>query len=186
MSLTRELVLVASVALLGAPTASAQMPEPPKPGPEHAILAKDAGTWDAVIEMGGAGGAPAMSSKGVEVGTVGCGGLCLVVEFNAELMPGMPFSGRGLTIYDAKKKKYVGSWSDSMSGTLQISESTYDPAAKAVTGWMEGTDPASGTIVKTKAVTAYPDDDHRVMTMFVNGPDGKEMQTMKISYTRRK
>jgi len=25
-----------------------------------------------------------------------------------------------------------------------------------------------------------------VMTMFVNGPDGKEMQTMKISYTRRK
>jgi hypothetical protein len=40
--------------------------------------------------------------------------------------------------------------------------------------------------VKTKAVTAYPDDDHRVMTMFVNGPDGKEMQTMKISYTRRK
>jgi len=108
------------------------------------------------------------------------------VEFNAELMPGMPFAGRGLTIYDGKKKKYVGSWSDSMSGTLQISESTYDPAAKAITGWMEGTDPASGTTVKTKAVTAYPDDDHRVMTMFVNGPDGKEMQTMKISYTRRK
>ena len=99
-------------------------PSSPKPGPEHAILAKDAGTWDAVIEMGGVGGAPAMTSKGVEVGTVGCGGLCLVVEFNAELMPGMPFSGRGLTIYDGKKKKYVGSWSDSMSGTLQISEST--------------------------------------------------------------
>ena len=119
MSITRGLVLVATVALLGAATASAQMPELPKPGPEHAILAKDAGTWDAVIEMGGVGGAPPMTSKGVEVGTVGCGGLCLVVEFNAELMPGMPFAGRGLTIYDGKKKKYVGSWSDSMSGTLQ-------------------------------------------------------------------
>ena len=44
MSITRGLVLVASVALLGASTAPAQMPEQPKPGPEHAILAKDAGT----------------------------------------------------------------------------------------------------------------------------------------------
>ena len=186
MTPVRGFVLVITFGMLAATGVVAQMPELPKPGPEHAILAKDAGTWDAVIEMGGVGGAPPMTSKGVEVGTVGCGGLCLVVEFNAELMPGMPFAGRGLTIYDGKKKKYVGSWSDSMSGTLQISESTYDPAAKAITGWMEGTDPASGTTVKTKAVTAYPDDDHRVMTMFVNGPDGKEMQTMKISYTRRK
>jgi len=186
MTPVRGFVLVITFGMLAATGVVAQMPELPKPGPEHAILAKDAGTWDAVIEMGGIGGAPPMTSKGVEVGTVGCGGLCLVVEFNAELMPGMPFAGRGLTIYDGKKKKYVGSWSDSMSGTLQISESTYDPAAKSITGWMEGTDPGSGAIVKTRAVTAYPDDDHRVMTMFVNGPDGKEMQTMKISYTRRK
>jgi hypothetical protein len=31
-----------------------------------------------------------------------------------------------------------------------------------------------------------PDANTRIMTMFGTGPDGKEMQTMKITYTRRK
>jgi hypothetical protein len=185
MTFRRGFFVTAAAALLSAVTAAAQMPELPKPGPEHAILAKDAGTWDAVIEMAPAGGAPAMTSKGVEVGTLGCGGLCLVTEFNSELMPGVPFAGRGMTAYDKNKKKYVGSWTDSMSAGLLMSEGTYDPASKSVTAWMEGPD-MTGATVKTKSVTTYSDDDHRVMTMYVNGPDGKEMQTMKISYTRRK
>lgn len=185
MRIRRAFPLTVAVALIGATAATAQMPELPKPGPEHAILAKDAGTWDAVIEMMPVAGAPAMTSKGVEVGTVGCGGLCLVVDFNSELMPGVPFSGRGMTTYDKTKKKYVGSWTDSMSGGLLLSEATYDPATKAVTASMEGPD-MTGTVVKSKSVTTYADDDHRVMTMYMTGPDGKDMQTMKISYTRRK
>ena len=28
-----------------------EMPPMPKPGPEHAVLTQDAGTWDAVIEL---------------------------------------------------------------------------------------------------------------------------------------
>ena len=132
------------------------------------------------------GGAPATTSKGVEIGTVGCGGLCLATDFTSELMPGVPFSGRGVTTWDKTKKKYVGSWTDSMSSALQLSEGTYDPASKTVTALMQNTDPATGTVIRIRSVTNYPDDDHRVMTMFVTGPDGKEMQTMKISYTRRK
>ena len=31
--------------------AAAQMPPPPTPGPEHAILKEDVGTWDASIEL---------------------------------------------------------------------------------------------------------------------------------------
>src|SRR5262245_52533636 len=99
MTPCRGLVFAITLIALGATTAAAQMPELPKPGPEHAVLAKEAGTWDAVIETSPAPGVPAMTWKGVEVGTVGCGGLCLVVVFSGEIMPGMTFSGRGLNVY---------------------------------------------------------------------------------------
>lgn len=169
--------------LLISSIASAQMPPMPKPGPEQQVLAQDAGTWDAVVEIA-MPGAPAMTSKGTQVDTMGCGGMCLITDFNGEMM-GAPFKGHGLTVYDANKKKYVGSWSDSMAAGLQMSEATYDPATKSTTSWMEGPDP-SGATVKTKAVSTSVDADHRTMTMFVAGPDGKDVQTMKISYTRRK
>jgi hypothetical protein len=165
--------------------AAAQMPAPPTPGPEHAVFKAEEGTWDASIEMT-APGAPAMPpAKGVQVDTVGCGGLCLTTEVKAELMPGMPFEGRGLTTYDPAKKKYIGSWTDSMAPGLSLSEGTYDAATHKSTSWMESPD-MTGKMTKTKSVTEQVDADHKVMTMFTVGDDGKEMPTMKISYTRKK
>jgi hypothetical protein len=166
--------------------ASAQdMPPTPKPGPEHQMFTMDEGTWDAVIEMTPPGGGPATTSKGMQTDTVGCGGLCLITDFKGEFMPGMAFHGHGLTAYDAAKKKYVGSWTDSMSTGLMTSESTYDPATKSLTGWMEGPD-MTGAAQKSKSTSTFADADHKSMTMFMTGPDGKETQMMKISYTRRK
>jgi hypothetical protein len=183
MTITRTLLAFAA-GLLVSTAASAQMPSMPTPGPEQEVLARDVGTWDATIELN-MPGAPAMTSKLTEVNTMGCGGMCLIGDVNGEVMPGVPFKGHGLTAYDASKKKYVGSWSDSMASGLQVSQGTYDPATKSTTSWMEGPD-ATGATVKTKAVSASIDADHRTMTMFVTGADGKEVQTMKITYTRRK
>jgi hypothetical protein len=44
----------------------------------------------------------------------------------------------------------------------------------------------TGAMAKSRTVSESPDADHRVMTMFATLPDGKQMQTMRISYTRRK
>jgi hypothetical protein len=44
----------------------------------------------------------------------------------------------------------------------------------------------NGAMVKTRSVSESPDADHRMMTMFATMPDGKEMQTMRITYTRWK
>jgi hypothetical protein len=95
------------------------------------------------------------------------------------------FHGHGLSTFDPAKKMYVGSWTDSMSAGLSFSEGVYDAATKTVTGWMEGPD-MSGQVTRSKTTVRYVDADHRIMTMFASGPDGKEMQVMKISYTRRK
>lgn len=186
MSLTRVAVLVGCLAMGWSSAAGAQdMPPMPKPGPEHAVLAMDAGTWDAVVVLAGPPGAPEMKSKGVEVNTIGCGGLCLITDFKGEVMPGIAFHGHGTTVYDSVAKKYVGGWADSMSAGLASSEATYDPASKKLTGTMAARD-MTGNMSKSKTTTEYTDADHRVMSMSMAMPDGTEMQTMRITYTRRK
>lgn len=166
------------------PVAGQDMPPMPKPGPEHAVLKHDEGVWDATVEMF-MPGAPPMTSKGVETNTIGCGGLCLITDFKGELMPGASFHGHGTTTYDTTKKKYVGSWTDSMSAGLALSEATWDPASKTSSGFMEGPD-MTGKIMKTKAVTEYKDANTRVFTMYMPGPDGKDAPGMRITYVRRR
>ena len=162
-----------------------EMPPMPKPGPEHELFKEDVGTWDAVVETYMEPGAPPSKSKGVETNTIGCGGLCLITEFKGEMGPGVTFHGHGTATWDAAKKKYVGSWVDSMSTSLMISEGTWDPASRSFTGYMEGPD-MSGTIVKMKSVSEYKGPDARVFTMYGPGESGKEPVTMRITYTRRK
>jgi hypothetical protein len=165
---------------------AAQQPPPmPKPGPEHQVLAMDEGTWDAVIEFTPAPGAPPMTSKGVETDRMGCNGLCLVTEFKGEMM-GMSFEGHGVATWDVVKKKYVGSWTDSASSGMGLSESTWDPAAKRMSGWSQGPD-MTGKVVKMTTTVDYKDaGSTRVFTISAPGPDGKDMQMIRMIYTRRK
>lgn len=172
------LLTVAVVALF-----AAQQPPVPKPGAEHKLLTQDAGTWDAIVETAEPG-KPPTKSKGVEVNTIGCGGLCLITSFKGD-MGGMTFEGSGVTTWDPKKKKYVGSWTDSMSTGLSIGESTYDAAKKTWNGTMEGPD-MSGNVMKARTTTVHSGAGTRVFTIYGPGPDGKEAQMMKITYTRRK
>ena len=57
-----------------------------------------------------------------------------------------------------------------MSTGLLIGESTYDPAKKTVTGYMEGPD-MTGKVVKSKSVVEYKPDGSRVFTMYM--PDAR-------------
>lgn len=186
LTLVLGLAVAAPAAALETPAlqAAEQAAMPmPKPGPEHEIFKEDAGTWNATVETFMSPGAPPTVSKGVEVNTVGCNGLCLITDFKGEMMPGMTFQGHGVATYDASKKKYVGSWTDSMSTGLAVSEATWDPASRTMTGYMEGPD-MTGKIVKMKSVVQYKDHDSRVFTMYMPGADGKESVGMRITYTR--
>lgn len=192
MTVTRvALILVAGLAI-GAPagaqdTPPSQAPDHampmPKPGPEHEIFKDDAGTWEATVETFMSPGAAPMVSKGVEVNTIGCSGLCLITDFRGEMMPGMTFQGHGVATYDAAKKKYVGSWTDSMSSGLAVSEATWDPTARTMTGHMEGPD-MTGKVVKIKSVVEYKDRNSRVFTMYTPAAGGNETVSMRITYKR--
>jgi hypothetical protein len=153
----------------------------PKPGPEHEILKSEAGVWDASVEMMMNGKTEV--SKGVETNTMMPGGLWLLSDFKGKF-GGMDFVGHGVSGYDTNKKKYVGTWVDSMSTGLAVMEETYDPAKKTMTGTMEGPD-ETGKVVKLKLVTEWKDDNTRIFSMSGPGPDGKDVMMMRITYTRR-
>lgn len=171
--------LAAAVVCLAAVPATAQMPGPPQPSPEHELLKKDVGVWDASVEMF-MPGAPTSVSRGTETVTM-LGAFWQLAEFKSEMM-GQPFEGRGTTGFDPAKKKYVGTWVDTMTPGYYTVEATYDAATKTMTGWMEGPDP-SGQVTKTKETTEWKADGTRVFTMYA--PDGAS-PTMRITYTRRK
>jgi Protein of unknown function (DUF1579) len=158
----------------------------PKPTPEHKMLAKDVGTWDATIKTYMAGpDSPPTESKGVETSTMMSGGLWLVSSFKGEFA-GQPFEGTGVTGFDPKKKKYVGTWADSMTPELSLMEGAYDEKTKTTTMTGDGTG-EDGKPVSMQYVTEHVDDNTRIFTINVKGDQtgGKWTKMMQISYKRR-
>ena len=172
MTTARWFGAVAVAAVLAAP-APAQ--EAPKPGPEHEVLKKLEGTWDATMKFGG------MESKGTMSYKMELGGLWLLSSFEGDFA-GMKFSGKGADTYDAGKKKYVGVWLDSMSTTPMVLEGTYDKEKKAMTMTGEGPGP-DGKPTKHKMVSVMPDDDTINFSMYMG--DGTDPM-MTIAYKRKK
>src|SRR5262245_8831964 len=155
-----------------------------KPTPEHALLKKDVGTWDASVKSWEKPGAEAMESKAVEKNEMLPGDMWLVSHFEGAFGP-IKFNGIGQAGYDPEQKKYVGTWIDSMSPYLLTTKADYDPATKTLTGTGETRDPATNKVMQTKSVARYIDDNTRTFAMYTNGPDGKEWKMLEIMYKRR-
>jgi hypothetical protein len=158
-----------------------------KPTAEHERLGKEAGTWDATIKtwMPGKDSDPAVS-KGVEVGKVMPGGLWLLTDFEGKLAD-QSFHGRGQTGYDPRKKKYVGTWVDSMSPAVLLLEGEYDPETRVTTMYAKGSEPDSGQPYEMKTTSKFEGDDSRVFTMYVRSENtkGEYLKVMEIAYKRR-
>jgi hypothetical protein len=172
---------------LAAFLASSAAAQEPPPSPEHQILAADVGTWDAAIKsfMDGPGSEPQIS-KGVETNEIMTGGLWVLSKFEGNFGP-MKFEGRGQFGYDPAKKKYVGTWIDSMSPSISVLEGTYDAKTKTMSYIGDGYDPRSKSKYTQRMVTAMKDDGTRVFTLSMKFEGGDpEVKMMEITYTKRK
>jgi hypothetical protein len=184
MHFSRTLLSVCMVISSLSATAMAQPGA--KPTEEHKLLARDEGTWDGTIKSFTAGpDAEPMISKGTEVNTVMPGGLWVLSKFDGDF-GGMKFEGRGQFGYDPVKKKYVGTWIDSLSPNLSVLEGSYDPKTKTMTYIGDGTS-AEGIKYTQKMVTTAKDDDSRVFTLYMKVGEAKdEAKFLEITYTKRK
>jgi len=173
-AMRRGAVLVIVAALLAA-SAQTQAQEFAKPGPEHKMLKVREGTWDTTMKAAG------MEFKGVVTFKMELGGLWLAGALESDL-GGEKFSGRSMDTYDAKKKKYVSVWFDSMSTTPLTMEGNYDKETKTLT--MVGQGPGKdGKETTWRSVSQMPDNDTIEMRMFVG--DGKEPM-FTVTYKRKK
>lgn len=184
MDVSRALLRVCVVVSILSASAMAQPGA--KPTDEHKILARDEGTWDATIKSFTAGpDAEPMISKGSEVNTVMTGGLWVLSRFNGDF-GGMKFEGRGQFGYDPVKKKYVGTWIDSLSPNLSLLEGSYDPRTRTMTYAGDGTS-AEGVKYSQKMVTTAKDDGSRVFTLYMKVGEAKdEVKFMEVTYQKRK
>ena len=155
--------------------------QPAAPGPEHALLAKQAGTWKATQKLMMDPTKPPQVSAATEVCTLICNGLFLRSDYHMKDAQG-EMHGSGLLGYDTAKKKYVGVWVDTYGTAIYPYEGTC--AGDKCTYTLDTTDP-SGKPVTLTMVYEIVDDDHRKFAMMMPGADGKPMTTMEIDYTRQ-
>jgi hypothetical protein len=155
------------------------------PGDAHKKLGSMAGTFNADVKMWMQPGAPPAGGAGVAENTWALDGRWLQQNFTGTFM-GMPFTGVGYTGYDNIKKKYVGSWMDSMSTAMMVSSGTADADGKSFTFTSTMDDPMTGKSTPVKEKITVVDDDHHTLEMWGAGPDGKMFKMMEIAYTRKK
>jgi hypothetical protein len=179
--------LFVGLALVGwmTPDMWAQM-TPAEPTKEHKLLQQDVGVWDAEMKvwMQGPDAEPTVS-KGVER-VRPLGDLWVLSTFEGTVA-GQAFTGHSQMGFDPLKKKFVGTWIDTVSPHISVMEGTHDEATQELTAFMTSTDPATSKESKAKTVSKSLDKDTRVFTMFMETPGTGDGWTkmMEINYKRR-
>ena len=179
------MVAVAVGLLLATQLGGVAAQQPPKAGPEVQVMEGLVGHWQAKVKFWLDPKMPPQESEGMMVRKLIIGGKVLQEEFKGTFA-GAPFEGLGLMCYDPQKKKYVGTWVDSMSGTIAMMDSTYDTSTKTFSGTMDEIDPMTGKKMKSRDVVRIVNNDHQIQEMFSTPEGGKEAKMMEIHYHRVK
>ena len=153
----------------------AAAPDPDTGG--HRALAQFVGTWDCAVTIQVPGADKPAEMKATERVSVVSGGLWLKSVVQGTAM-GQPFEGLTVMGFDPHAKKYFGIWIDSQSPSAARSEGTYDPATKT---WELVTLSGDGP---SRTVFTFHDADRSTEIGYAKGPDGKEVEIMRIQRTR--
>jgi hypothetical protein len=159
-------------------------PEAAKAGAEHEFLKQFAGAWNCETEAFIEPGKPPVKSKGSMTGHM-IGDFWAVVVVNGDAL-GQPYHGQGTFGFDSqKKKKYIGTWADSMSDFLWHYEGIVDGNKLVLNS--EGPSPADpGKMIKARDTWEFRSKDQVILTGEMQGPDGKMFMMMRATCTRKK
>lgn len=153
---------------------------PEKPVPEHALLGRWVGEWDAELKSMRDGKLDV--SKGRSTSRM-LGGFWLITDF-AGTAAGQPLMGHEVLGYDPHRKKFVSTWVDGSSVAVTMSQGSFDATGAKLT--MQQTRLMSGQMVQSTAVYNWKDADSFSLRMTGAGAEGKEEVLLVIDYTRRK
>lgn len=153
------------------------------PGAAHAALAKSAGNYELTVTSWDAPGTEPRVEKGSATRRMILEGRVMVEELTSSMM-GQPFVGQGMHGYDNVTGKHWGTWNDSMSTGLMVSEGDCDDQGSCTfTGsW---NDPVTKGKTTARMTTRWTDPNTQSFEMFGPGPDGKEFKMMEIVYAKK-
>ena len=166
-------------------TAMKKMMEAGTLGPQHAMLAKSDGNWNAETTMWWTPDGPPQISKASCTNKMILGGHYQQSTFKGDF-GGMPFEGISTTGYDNTKKLFFSSWVDNMGTGIMNMEGTWDEATKSINFKGKMVCPANGQEAEMREVFKIIDNNIQIMEMY--GPDlktGKEFKSMEIKFTRK-
>lgn len=155
------------------------------PGPEHARMAKEVGTWDVLTRMWMDPSQPPTESKGSCVVTTILGGRFLRSDYKGDMM-GMPFEGIAISGYDNHKKEYFGTWMDNMGTMMMMFTGTCKADGSECTFTTSFDDPIMKTPKSVREVCRYTSADSWTMDWYETVPGQPERKTMEIVHTRVK
>jgi hypothetical protein len=205
----RLLISVVTMALAGAPTCLAdEKPKPASkagapagmpsqeemtkawmaaatPGEAHKKLESFVGSFTVKTKMWMDPSKPPEETGGTSENKWVLGGRFVEQRVEGTAM-GQPFAGIGYTGYDNYKKKYIGSWTDSMGTMMMTSTGTADASGKKFTFWSTVDDVVMKKTVKVKSQATIVDNDHQTYEMWSPAPDGKMFKSLEVQYTRKK
>ena len=151
---------------------------------ENASALQLVGEWETSAEASFGPDQPVIKCEGTET-VRSIGGFWTVSESHGTPM-GMPMTGIMTLGYDPAKKKYVGTWIDSMTSHLWVYEGTLDADGKILTLEAEGpsfTEPGKRSMFRD--VIELKNKDHKILTSSVQGDDG-QWTTFMTSHAKRK
>jgi hypothetical protein len=160
-----------------------EMPEMPQPQPEHKFLERFVGDWNSKMEASGIPGQPPMECQG-ETKAKMMGPFWIVMAAKGE-MGGEPMESIMQLGYDAKKKKYVGTWSDSCTDHMWQYEGTVE--GETLTLHTEGpnmTDP--NKMAKYREVIQFLSPDHYEFSSSMENGEGGWTTFMMAEFKKKK
>ena len=155
------------------------------PGKQHQWLASKAGTWSLTGKFWQAPGAPPVETTGTAERTMMLGGRVMSEKVSSPGFMGMPFEGYGLSGYDNAAKAFWGTWNDNMGTGVMMSKGQCDDKGSC-TYTAEYFDPMTGKVKKERMTSRDDGPDKEMHEFFDTGPDGKELTSMELVYTRKK
>jgi hypothetical protein len=154
------------------------------PGPEHKLLDRMAGNWDAITRYWPAPGAEPVESKGSCRRKWILDGRFLMEELDGGNLV-LPFRGLGLYGYDSFEQKHTSAWVDTMNTSILTNLGTYDKTNDMVNFAGQYKDPWTGTKKPERGLTRFQSKDKHALEIYVTEPDGKEFKMLEITYTRQ-
>jgi hypothetical protein len=157
------------------------------PGEQHKRLAELIGKWDTETRMWMAGpDAPPRSEKGTAEFKWLLDGRWLQQEWQGTMM-GHPIKGFGITGYDNYKHKYLSSWVDSLTTTMNTAEGNFDQTGKVMLSFGPLDEPITGEHDKcVEYIWRFLSPDKMVFEVHDLPIGETNTKVVEIIYTRKK